>query len=64
MLLAACSVAGALYSMITERRAARPDPARPATERYVMGALTGVGFGMGVATLLLLAAALVVRLEP
>jgi peptidoglycan biosynthesis protein MviN/MurJ (putative lipid II flippase) len=64
VLLTAGSIVGALCSVLAERRAARPDRSRPAVERYVFGALTGVGIGMGVATLLLLAAAVLVRLEP
>ena len=64
VLLVACSVAGGLYALLAELRAARPDRSRPAAERYVFGAPTGVGIGMGVAALVLLAAAIIVRLEP
>jgi len=64
VLLIACSIAGGLYALVSEVRAARPDRARPGIERYLFGTLTGVGIGMGVATLVFFAAALIIRLEP
>jgi len=64
ILLVLCSVAGGLYALLSELRASRKDGARSSAERYVFGTLTGVGLGMGVATLVLLAATITVRLEP
>jgi len=64
ILLVACSVAGGVYALYSEIRAPRPDQSRPAIERYLFGVLTGVGMGMGVATLVLLAAAIIVRVAP
>jgi hypothetical protein len=64
VLLVACSVAGGLYALVSEARTARSDGASPRIERYVFGALTGVGVGMCVATVVLFAAAIIVRLEP
>jgi hypothetical protein len=64
VLLLACSLAGGVYALYSEIRAPRQGQPRPTNERYVFGILTGVGMGMGVATLVLLAAALIVRLSP
>jgi len=64
LLLAACSIVGGLYALLAEHRASGRDFSRQAIERYIVGVLTGVGAGMGVATLLLLAAAIIVRLSP
>jgi hypothetical protein len=64
VLLLACSLAGGVYALSSEIRAPRRGQPRPTHERYVFGILTGVGMGMGVATLVLLAAALIVRLSP
>jgi hypothetical protein len=64
VLLLACSVAGALYALVSELRGPRPDRAQHWIGRCLSGTLTGVGIGMGVATLVLFAAAIIVRLEP
>jgi hypothetical protein len=59
ILLAGCSLAGAVRWVAAERRGGA---GRPRAERFTVAALTGVGAGMAVATLVLLAAAVVARL--
>jgi hypothetical protein len=63
-LLVACSVAGGLYALVSELRGPRPDGARQRIGRCLSGTLTGVGIGMGVATLVLFTAAIIILLEP
>jgi len=62
-LIGICSVVGAVRFVVGERRSDRVASSIPRAERYVTAALTGVGAGMAVATLILFAAALIVRLE-
>jgi hypothetical protein len=59
ILLAACALAGGIRWVAAERRGG--DAARPRAERFTVAALTGVGAGMAVASLVLLAAAAVKR---
>jgi len=61
VLLIGCSLVGAIASLRAELRSM--DRRLPAVERYVVAALTGVGWGMCAATLVFFAAALIVRLE-
>ena len=62
VLLIACSVVGAVWFLGGEIRRSGDRGLLSRVERLVAAGLTGVGFGMSVAALLLLAAALVVRL--
>ena len=62
-LIGVCSILGAIRFLVVEGRSDRGAPSIPRAERYVTAALTGVGVGMAVATLILFAAALIVRLE-
>jgi len=61
LLLIGCSLVGAIASLRAELRSM--DRRLPAVERYVVAALSGVGWGMCAATLVFFAAALIVRLE-
>jgi len=62
-LIGICSVVGAVRFLVAERRSDRVAPSIPRAERCLTAALTGVGCGMAVATLILFAAALVARLD-
>ena len=63
VLLLVCSIGGAAFMLRLEsRRSAHDRPARRA-ERLVTATLVGVGIGMSVATLILFAAAVTVRLQ-
>jgi hypothetical protein len=63
VLLIVCSVAGAAYELASASREARADRPHLPLGRYVSSTLTGVGIGMAVASLVLIAVALIVRLE-